>query len=62
MRGIMLDMIQLWVLFRIFAVDHQQFSQNTPIMAIFAIIDGTLIGPNHSEEQCNSLFFSFGVP
>ena len=47
MVGILPYIFQLWVVFRIFAVDHQQFSQKTPIMAILAIIDGTLISRNH---------------
>ena len=61
MVGIIPYIFQLWVVFRIFAVDHQQFSQKTPIMAILAIIDGTLIGRNHWKEQCNFLNLSDGV-
>ena len=54
-------MFQLWVDLHNFAVDHQQFSQKTPIMAIMTIIDGTLIGRNRWKEQCNFLFLSDGV-
>ena len=61
MRGIILFMFQLWVVFHICAVDHQQFSQKTPILAIFTIIDGVLFGSISWKEQCNFLFLSGGV-
>ena len=61
MRGIILFIFQLWVALHNSVVDHQQFSQKTPIMAIFEKIDGLSSGSDNWKEQCNFLFWSDGV-
>ena len=61
MRGIIIFILHLWVVFSVTVVDHQQFSQKPPLLAIFTIIDGVLFGSDNWKEQCNFLFLLDGV-